>query len=225
MQQTTEFPTAEDVSYNLFTLQDNTHDPITMQLEINQVPLMMEVDTGASLTPINKAAYNLISPSGQPAELKRADIKLRMYTGEPVKILGTTAVEAIYGEQNLSLIVHVVDGQGPNLLGRDWLGKFKISELSNIHTLMAPSKLDEVLDRHALIFEEGLGTLRYLKVKLQVNPSVQPKFYKARPIPFALKERVEIELQKLETSGIIFSVDHSDWAAPIVPVMKQNGKA
>ena len=47
----------------------------------------------------------------------------------------------------------MVDGQGPNLLGRDWLGKFKLSELSNIHTLMALSKLDEVLGRCALIFE------------------------------------------------------------------------
>jgi len=70
MQQTTELPTAEDVSYDLFTLQDNTHDPITMQLEINQVLLTMEVDTGAPLTLINKAAYNLISQSGQPTELK-----------------------------------------------------------------------------------------------------------------------------------------------------------
>jgi len=45
----------------------------------------MEVDTGASLTLINKAACNLISQSGQPTELKGADIKLKMYTGEPVK--------------------------------------------------------------------------------------------------------------------------------------------
>jgi len=81
----------------------------------------------------------------------------------------------------------VVDGQGPNLLGRDWLGKFKLSELSNIHTLMALSKLDEVLDRCASIFEERLGTLRDLKVRLQVNPSVQPKFYK--PDPYCLPLR------------------------------------
>ena len=88
---------------------------------------------------------------------------------------------------------------------------------------MAQSKLDEVLDRHALIFEEGLGTLRDLKVKLQVNPSVQPNFYKVKPILFALKERVKIELQKLETSGIISPVDHLDWETPIIPVIKQNG--
>ena len=62
-----------------------------------------------------------------------------------------------------------------------------------------------------------------MKVKLLVDPSVSPKFYKARTVPFALKERVEIELQKLEASGIISPVDQSDWAAPIVPVMKQNG--
>ena len=65
-----------------------------------------------------------------------------------MKILGSTTVQAKYGEQSLQLIVHVVDGQGPNLLGRDWLGKFKINELSNIHTLVTPSKLDQVLNKH-----------------------------------------------------------------------------
>ena len=142
-----------------------------------------------------------------------------------MKILGSTTVQAKYGEQNLQLIVHVVDGQGPNLLGRDWLSKFKINELSNIHTLVTPSKLDQILNKHTVIFEEGLGTLRDVKVKLLVDLSVTPKFYKARTIPFALKDRVETEIQKLEASGIISPVDQSDCAAPIVPVMKQNGGA
>lgn len=223
VQEATELSTTEDPSYDLFNLQDNTYEPITVELELNQVPLTMELDTGASLTLINKASYDLISQENQCAKLEKPDVELRTYTGEAVKILGSTTVEAKYGEQNLQLIVHVVDGQGPNLLGRDWLSKFKINELSNIHTLVTPSKLDQVLNKHTLIFEEGLGTLKDVKVKLLVDPSVSPKFYKARTIPFALKERVETELQKLEASGIISPVDQSDWAAPIVPVMKQNG--
>ena len=200
----------EDPSYDLFNL-------ITVKLELNQVPLTMELDTGASLTLINKPSYDLISQESQCAQLEKPDVQLRTYTGEAVKILGSTTVQAKYGEQNLQLIVHVVDGQGPNLLGRDWLSKFKINELSNIHTLVTPSKLDQILNKHTVIFEE-------VKVKLLVDPSVTPKFYKARTIQFALKDRVETELQKLEASGIISPVDQSDWAAPIVPVMKQNGR-
>ena len=97
------------------------------QLEINEVPFMMELDTGASLILINKASYDLISQNGWSTELKSTDVGLRTCTGEPVKIMGSTAVDAKYGEQDLNLIVHVVDGQGLNSLGRDWLSKFKIN--------------------------------------------------------------------------------------------------
>ena len=74
-------------------------------------------------------------------------------------------------------------------------------------------------NKHSDVFEEVV--LRIM-LKLEVDPSVTPRFHKARSIQFALKEKVERELQKLEDQGIISPVTHSDWAAPIVPVVKQN---
>ncbi|XP_038646334.1 uncharacterized protein K02A2.6-like, partial [Scyliorhinus canicula] len=41
-----------------------------------------------------------------------------------------------------------------------------------------------------------------------------------RPVPYALLEKVEGELTRLETLGIIRPVRFADWAAPIVPVIK-----
>ncbi|KAK9513169.1 hypothetical protein VZT92_026728 [Zoarces viviparus] len=43
-----------------------------------------------------------------------------------------------------------------------------------------------------------------------------------RPLPFAMKDRVEQELRKLEEANIISPVKHSEWAAPIVPVVKKD---
>ena len=88
---------------------------------------------------------------------------------------------------------------------------------------MAPDKLNLVLNKHSQVFEEGLGTLNDGKVTSAIDHTVPPKFHKARSIPFALKEKVELELQKLEELGIISPITHSEWAAPIVPIMKQNG--
>ena len=61
-------------------------------------------------------------------------------------------------------------------------------------------------------------------VKLLVNADAQPKFYKARSVPFALKSEVETELRHLQSKGIISPVKHSAWAAPVVPVVKKNGR-
>jgi len=159
----------------------------------------MELDTGASLTLINKASYKLIAQPGQAA-LEQPMVNLRTYTGEAVKMLSSTTVEVKYGEQCTHLTVHVVDGKGPNLLGRDWLNKLNINQLADIHTLVAPTKLDIVLKKHVLLFKEELGMLKDVKVKLQVNQSVPPK---ARNIPFA-------ELESLQTAGIISPVSQSD---------------
>ena len=61
------------------------------------------------------------------------------------------------------------------------------------------------------------------QAKIQVNPKAQPHFHKARPVPFALKTKVEQELERLERERIITPVQFSDWAAPIVPVVKSDG--
>ena len=49
-------------------------------------------------------------------------------------------------------------------------------------------------------------------------------FFKPRSVPFAIKSAIDSELDDLEKSGVITKVVHSDWAAPIVPVPKKNGK-
>ena len=68
-----------------------------------------------------------------------------------------------------------------------------------------------------------MGTLHGTTVKLHIDPQSVPKFCKARPIPFSLKKKVEIELQRLEAAGVISSTRFSDWATPFVPVAKRDG--
>ena len=65
------------------------------------------------------------------------------------------------------------------------------------------------------MFSDGLGTLK--------GEKAVPRFHKARPVPYIMKEKTEDELQRLQDDGIIEPVTFSKWAAPIVPVRKGTG--
>ena len=73
------------------------------------------------------------------------------------------------------------------------------------------------------MFQDDIGTRRSTKAKLPLREGSQPKFCKARPVPYAMKPKVDAELKRLEREGILHKVKFSDWATPIVPVVKPNG--
>ena len=147
---------------------------------------------------------------------------MKTYTGETIGVLGQLPVEVRYGETNYNLMIQVVEGKGPNLMGRNWLRELKVT-LGEVHLLEESNLLQKIQDKHSECFEEKLGCLKSMKVKLQTHSDVQPKFHKARPVPLAFKPKVEEELDRLQKEGIISPVQFSNWTAPIVPVMKRNG--
>lgn len=53
------------------------------------------------------------------------------------------------------------------------------------------------------MFDEGPGAIRGFKARIRIKPDAEPIFKKARPLPYALKETVEKELDRLEALGII----------------------
>ena len=61
---------------------------------------------------------------------------------------------------------------------------------------------------------------------INIHKDAVPKFCKARTVPYAMRERVEAELDRLEAESIIEAVRYSDcspWATPIVPILKKDG--
>ena len=142
--------------------------------------------------------------------------RLCTYTKEPLEVKGALTATVVYGNQRAKLEHVVVAGDSPSLLGRNWLWKIRL-EIRSIITL------EQIFERHEDIFKEDLGLVKSAPAKIHINSTAQPKFCKARTVPYALKERVELELEKLERMGIIEPVQFADWAAPIVPVVKNDG--
>ena len=84
--------------------------------------------------------------------------------------------------------------------------------------------MQEILDIHADIFEEGLGCCTTAKATLTLQEGTTPKFCKPRRLPFAIKPVVGAKLDRLEKRGVIEKVSQTDWATPIVVVRKPGGK-
>ncbi len=54
------------------------------------------------------------------------------------------------------------------------------------------------------------------------DPNAPPKYYRSRSVPYALRDKVDQELQRLLKEGTKEPVEIADWAAPIVPVLKSD---
>ena len=57
-----------------------------------------------------------------------------------------------------------------------------------------------------------------------MDESAFPRFHKPTPIPFALRKKVEQQLQKQVSDGELIPVDKSEWATTIVVVHKKDGE-
>ena len=96
-------------------------------------------------------------------------------------------------------------------------------ELAQYLSCEQADTLSDVLNRHKNVFDKGLGTIQGFKADIKLQDGAEPVFYKARPVPYALRQNVEEELDRLESLGVVKKVERSDWASPIVGVPKKDG--
>ena len=135
--------------------------------------------------------------------------------------MGSITATAQGNGKEARLPLLVIEGIGLSLLGRDWLSRLRL-DWKNILAVHTHPSLDSILQSHEAIFKPELGTLRGMEAKLHIDTEAHLLFFKAHTVPSALRLKVEQELERLE-QGVVEPVQFSDWAAPIVPVMKGDG--
>ena len=215
--------TEKTETYALYNLSSSkSRMPLVQLLTVNGTPLQMQVDTGAVVSLISESTYMRVWPQVRRPALEKSGILLRTYTGEGINVVGKICVDVQHeGQNHRSLDLLVVQGRGPSLIGRDWLSKLKIN--LSLFYVGSSEGVEQLLERHATLFEGKLGLLEGMRVKIHVDKTVKPRFYKPRPVPYALRDKVEQELERLQRDGVIEPVRFSEWAAPVVPVVKSDG--
>ena len=214
-------------AYGMYQLRTPGHvsAPLMVTMCINNTDIVMEVDTGSGYSIISESKYNDKLGGGVTVPLLDSDYTLYTYTGESLPILGKAMVEVNHNDQMIVLPLYVVKGDGPTLLGREWLHMLQLDwkQILRVNNLNTSDPCESVMSQHTSLFQDDLGTLQGHKVHIAVDSGAQPRFCKARPVPFAYKTKVEAELDRLESDGVLKNVTFSQWAAPIVPVIKENG--
>ena len=208
--------------YHLHNLEERSSTPINVQVLVNGQQLTMELDTGAAIFIISEETRK---PCFADQKLRESSLVLKTYTGEPMQVVGQLNVRVKYGTQEAKLVLVVVGGNGPSLFGRNWLKYLRLdwSTIAAVRTVR-PTALDTLMKQHQQLFADELGTVEPYKATLQVQPDATPRFFKPRPVPFAIKASIGKELDRLEQQGIIEKVSHSEWATPIVAVPKKDGR-
>ncbi len=199
------------------------------KVPINDVDIDMEVDTGCGKSLI---CHKEFRERFGKMKIRKTSVKFKTLTGESLRVHGKVMLDVCgLDKKSHKLPLYVIGDKGryyPSLLGRDWLGKIrldwnKIFGVNKVDTKNGQSNDFEQEISQYSVFNDERGCIKDVKVKLELKDDAQPKFYKPRPVPFALKEKVANELEKMVTDGVLEKVDYSNWATPIVPVRKPSG--
>ncbi|XP_063923679.1 uncharacterized protein K02A2.6-like [Zophobas morio] len=217
----------EDTDNNLFNIKDNTTDikayPIYAKVKVENALLNMEVDTGCEYSLISGKVYNRYFSH---LNISKSNIKLSGYTGTPVGTAGFIMVNVQFTNNSKRLKLYVVPEGGPCLVGRNWMQNLGINVIDNevrVNKVTENMKLEKLIEEYGDIFDNKLGLLKNFKAKLHLKAEAVPVFCKSRSLPINIKSKVEDELNRLVNENILTPVEYSQWASPIVPVLKKNG--
>ncbi|XP_037568287.1 uncharacterized protein K02A2.6-like [Dermacentor silvarum] len=180
----------------------------------------MEVDTGPIYSVIGEAEFTRLFPG---MVLENSDLKLRGYFVHQSAVVGKATVLVKFGGKHARLAFYVVKSGARALLEKNWAKAFgmPLDSLLNVHSV---DDVKDLISRFPDVFSEGLDNFAGVKAKIKVPEDVKPRFFRPRPVPFALQEMVAQELQRLQREGILRPVRTAEWAAPFVPVLKKDGK-
>ena len=216
----------DDEFYDIYSLSMLRNPLLVVEAKINGAYVKMEVNTGASRSIINMKTYNTIKRKSDSLTYTKS--KLRTYLGDLMKPEGVIEASFIYENQCLVVPFIVANTKGPNLLGRDVLRLLQLNweKFLNVYYVEENVKTENCLNKisdYKEVLKSEMSTLKGFEVELKIDPDCKPKFCKARPVLYALNERIEKELERLVEDNIYEPIQYSKWTASIVPILKDDG--
>ncbi|XP_062558126.1 uncharacterized protein K02A2.6-like [Armigeres subalbatus] len=188
-------------------------EPCLIEANVQGHKLEMEIDTGSAVTVISELVYKKLYRS---CAIMQCNKRLVVVNGSRLIVVGQLQVEVMLNGLNSieKMIILKSDKDFTPLLGRDWLETFYPDWKLNFQNSSIVNNLIQVKFR-----DEALGFKADLTLK-----SEQPIFKRAYQVPYKLKETFLTHLDMLEEQGVISPINASEWASPVIAVLKKDGE-
>lgn len=193
--------------------------PMIVEVRVGDVTLGMEVDSGSAVSALPEGVWRKYFSR---AALGESDKTLRTYSGALLKPIGVCDLQVTYNDATHDISFYVVSNGPVALLGRDFMTKFNLGLVSL--NFCTNNKDESVLKKYDSLFSGKLGEFNRYKLSLRLKDGSVPKFRRARSVPFAMRDKVSVELDRLVSAGILKPVSYSKYASPIVAVLKKNNE-
>uniref|UniRef100_T1IKN6 RNA-directed DNA polymerase n=1 Tax=Strigamia maritima TaxID=126957 RepID=T1IKN6_STRMM len=190
----------------------------------------MYVDTGSSVNVISMDIWNCMRRQGE--QLKSPINQVFAYgQTTPLKIVGEIEITARYGKKTTKCTFSVTDKHYPSLLGDEAcetldIVKFHqgVYQLSSTQTTR--KSIEQLTTEYESIFT-GLGKLNDYQAKIELIEGAKIGHQIIRRIPHHVRQKVETEIERLMTMGVIEAVpdptDPNLVLNPLRPVVKKDG--
>ena len=167
----------------------------------------MQLDTAADMSLLPESLYRkhpsclLLQPAG---------IILKTYENQTIDLAGNIMATVKYKDQQVDYLpLTIVRGTDrAALFVLQWLEHIKLNWQK---VCSMQGSVSGVLEKHTEVFVEELVMLMATTAKIYVKSSQPPKFVKPRSVPYALKTKVEEEMDRLVQRKVIEPVPYFEY--------------
>lgn len=195
--------------------------PLVLNLDIYNNKISFHIDSGAAVSAIpSKVFFDIFNKK----LLVKDDSNVKGYGGSPLIVLGAFVPVIRFNNICKPFKFLVIEDANVPIVGRNFFYEFDVKTISiNEISDDSESRVNKIIKEFDDLFSSGIGKLKGIKIRLEINDGVQPKFIPARKVPHAFRDEIGRQLEDLEKQGIISKTEASDWGTPLVPVMKKDG--
>ena len=183
--------------------------------------IRFKVDTGAQTNVLPLSTYQNLK---NPPPMIKTQQRLQSYTGQSLNVKGKININCSYKENPINQEFVIVDIHHSQPI----LGLKTCLNLNVIKLVLSVNGPQIAMTKESVLHEfqdtfTGLGELEG-DVKVHLQPNSTPVIHPPRRVPFALKDKLQNELKRMEDLDVIEKVTiPTDWVNSLVTVEKPNG--